>query len=151
MTAAVSRRSQRRPPCSQELVDGHAGLLGVAPVGVVGLIAQLGRLRSAGLGLQQSLEPGAFAGQQRSRLGLVHVASSARASGLFRDGELQVGQAAQVQPGPAGALHQSKEDLVADRAAGDHAGGVVEHPDLGHRGGAPTAAAAADSGGDLHA
>src|SRR5512132_1446754 len=36
---------QRRPPCSQELVDGGAGLLGVAPIGVVDLVAQLGRRR----------------------------------------------------------------------------------------------------------
>jgi hypothetical protein len=33
---------QRRPPGSQELVDGHVGLLGGAPVGVVDLVAQLG-------------------------------------------------------------------------------------------------------------
>jgi hypothetical protein len=33
---------QRRPPGLQELVDGQAGLFGVAPVGVVDVIAQLG-------------------------------------------------------------------------------------------------------------
>jgi hypothetical protein len=71
---------QRRPPGSQELVDGHPGLLGVAPVGVVDLVAQLGRLRFAGLGLQQPLEPGSLAGQQRSRLRLVHLASCAQAA-----------------------------------------------------------------------
>jgi hypothetical protein len=38
-------------PCPQELIDGHADLLGVAPVGVVDLIAQLGRLRLAGRNL----------------------------------------------------------------------------------------------------
>jgi hypothetical protein len=69
---------QRRPPCSQQLVDGQAGLLGVAPVGVIDVIAQVGRLRFAGLGLQQPLEPGSFAGEQRSRLSLVHLASSDR-------------------------------------------------------------------------
>jgi hypothetical protein len=55
---------QPRPPGSQELVDGHAGLRGVAPVGVVDLIAELGGLRSPGVGLQQPLEPGALASQQ---------------------------------------------------------------------------------------
>jgi hypothetical protein len=70
---------QRRPPCSQELVDGLAGLLRVAPVGVVNFVAQLGRLRFAGVGLQQPLEPGSLAGEQRSRLGVVHLASSGRA------------------------------------------------------------------------
>jgi hypothetical protein len=43
---------QRRPLCSQELVDGHAGLVGVAPVGVVDVIAQLGRLRLVGRSLE---------------------------------------------------------------------------------------------------
>jgi hypothetical protein len=76
---ALSPR-QRRPPCPQDLVDGRAGLLGVAPVGVVDLVAQLGRLRFAGRGLQQPLEPGSLAGEQRSRLGLVHLASSGRAA-----------------------------------------------------------------------
>ena len=71
---------QRRSPGLQELVDGHAGLLGVAPVGVVDFIAELGRLRFAGVGLQQSLEPDSLGGEQGSRLGLVHVASSARAA-----------------------------------------------------------------------
>jgi hypothetical protein len=51
---------------------------GVAPAGVVDFIAELGGLRSAGLGLQQPLEPGALGGEQRSRLGLVHYASSIR-------------------------------------------------------------------------
>jgi hypothetical protein len=41
------------PPGLQELADGHAGLLGVGPVGVVDFIAELGRLGSAGHGLQQ--------------------------------------------------------------------------------------------------
>jgi hypothetical protein len=44
------------------LVDGHAGLLDGAPVGVVDLITQLGRFRSAGLGPQQSLKPGSLGG-----------------------------------------------------------------------------------------
>jgi hypothetical protein len=56
----------------QELVDGPAGLFGVAPVGVIDLIAELGRLRIVGRGLQQPLEAGSLAGEQRSRLGLVH-------------------------------------------------------------------------------
>jgi hypothetical protein len=71
---------QRRPPCSQELVDGQAGLLGVAPVGVVDLVAQLGRLRFPGGSLEQSLEPGSLAGEQGTGPGPVHVASSGRAA-----------------------------------------------------------------------
>jgi hypothetical protein len=63
---------QCHPPCSQELVDGCAGLIGVAPVGVLDFVVQLGRLRFVGLGLEQVLEPGSLAVQQRSRLGLVH-------------------------------------------------------------------------------
>ena len=43
-------------------------------------------------------------------------------SGRVRYGKLQVGQAAQVQPGPAGTTHQPQQDLVTGRAAGDHAG-----------------------------
>jgi hypothetical protein len=74
--------AQRRPPGSQELADGCAGLLGVAPVGVVDLIAQLGGLGFAGRSLQQPLEPGSRGGEQRSRPGLVDRASSGRAAQL---------------------------------------------------------------------
>jgi hypothetical protein len=42
--------------------------------------------------------------------------------GLVRYGRLQVGQAARVPLGAAGAAHQPQEDLVADRTAGDYAG-----------------------------
>jgi hypothetical protein len=73
---------QRRPPRSQELVDGHAGLLGVAPVAVVHFITQLSSLRFPGLSLQQPLEPGSLAGQ-RARPSLVHVASSGRAAQVW--------------------------------------------------------------------
>src|SRR6266545_2442939 len=64
---------QRRPPLPQELVDCRAGLLGVAPVGVVDLVAQVGRLRLAGLGRQQPLEPGSFLGEQCLCVRLVHL------------------------------------------------------------------------------
>src|SRR4029453_14564597 len=69
--------------------------------------------------------------------------------GAAGGGNLQEGQAAHVQPGGPGATHQPQEDLVADWAAGDHPGGVVEPPHLGHGCGASTAAAAPDGGGDL--
>src|SRR4029453_1595291 len=70
-------------------------------------------------------------------------------SGLFWDGDLEIGQATQVQPGTAGGPHQPHQDLAAARAAGHQAGGVVEPPQLGHRPFSPTVRAAPDGGGDL--
>src|SRR5918992_2570551 len=69
--------------------------------------------------------------------------------GLVRYSKLQVAQATQVQPGATAVAYQPQQDLVAGRTAGDHTGGVVEHPHLGHRRGAPTAGAAPDGGGDI--
>jgi hypothetical protein len=103
-------------------------LLGVAPVGVVHVMAQLDRLRLADRSLQQPLEPGSLADQQHSCLGLPRSGGSA----LLRCGELQVDKAAQVQPGAAGAMHQPQ-------------------PHLGHRCGAPAGCAAPDGGGDIGA
>src|SRR6266542_3454737 len=77
--------------------------------------------------------------------------SAMRRSGPLRGGKLQVGQAAHVQPGTAGTAHQPQQDLVAYRAAGDHAGGVVEHPRLGHRGGGPAPRAAPDGAVEVDA
>jgi hypothetical protein len=53
------------------LVELLAPLIGLAD-GIVDLVAQLGRLWFAGLGLQEPLEPGSLGGEQRSRPGLVH-------------------------------------------------------------------------------
>jgi len=47
-------------------------------VGVVHFIAQLGRRWFAGLNLQQLLEPGSLAGEQRSYMGLVDLTSAGR-------------------------------------------------------------------------
>jgi hypothetical protein len=62
---------QRRPSRSQELVDGGVGLLGVAPGGVVDLVAQFVPFRVAGGSLEQPPAPGSLTGEQRSCLGLV--------------------------------------------------------------------------------
>src|SRR5215207_8239121 len=70
-------------------------------------------------------------------------------SGLVRYGKLQVAQATQIQPGAAAVAYQPQQDLVAGRTAGDHAGGVIEDPHLGHGHGAPTAGAAPDGGRDI--
>jgi hypothetical protein len=87
---------QRRPPCSQELVDGQAGLLGVAPVGVVDFIAKLGRRWFTGRSLQQLLEPVSLAGEQRPCPGLVHQACSG--TGICRYARPR--RSSQARPGP---------------------------------------------------
>ena len=66
------------------------------------------------------------------------------------------GRGVAARSGHAGPARRGRDhgpaqpDLVAPRTAGDHPGGVVEHPHLGHRPFTPTVRAAADGGGDLN-
>ena len=64
--------------------------------------------------------------------GMKRIVTAAMVTALT--GFLLQGEAAQAQPGAAGAAHQPQEDLVAHRAAGDQAGGVVYLDAAGERG-----------------
>src|SRR6266851_10144557 len=68
---------------------------------------------------------------------------------LSRQLELEVGEAAHVEPGAAGGADQPEHDLVTGRAAGDHPRSVRVDAGLPHRAGGPARDALPGGRGDI--